>query len=127
MAVPISILVAGFLIGGAVLFTNSKTRVPDVPADNVTTVDGTQIVTLGAKGGYAPRVSEAKAGVPTTLRVQTNGTFDCTAVLSIPSIGYRGNLPPSGTTDIPLPAQEPGSVLRGTCAMGMKHFQIRFN
>lgn len=128
-ATSISIIVAGLLIGGAVLFVISgKTSENNTKKmDNVSVVDGKQIIEIGAKGGYAPGVSVAKANIPTLLRIQTRGTFDCSSALTIPSIGYRANLPPSGVTEIEVPAQKSGATLQGLCAMGMYNFKVKFN
>src|SRR3989338_6152702 len=120
----ISIVIAGLLIGGAIVFTSPSTT---TAVNNVSIVDGKQIIEIGAKGGYAPKVSVAKAGIPTILRVQTRGTFDCSSALTIPSIGYRAILTPSGITEIELPAQKSGSTLQGLCSMGMYNFQVRFD
>lgn len=95
-------------------------------ANNVSVVDGTQIVEIGAKGGYSPKRSVAKAGIPTILRMKTNGTFDCSGAVVIPSINYQENLPMSGSTDIKLPAQEKGKTIQGLCAMGMYSFEVDF-
>lgn len=94
--------------------------------NNVSVVAGIQIVEITAKGGYSPRKSVAKAGIPTTLRMKTSGTFDCSGALVIPSINYQENLPMSGTTDIPLPAQTAGKSIQGFCAMGMYNFEVEF-
>lgn len=127
-ATSISIIFAGLLVGGAVLLASSgKTSESNTNGDNVSVVDGKQIIEIGAKGGYAPRVSVAKADIPTILRVQTRGTFDCSSALTIPSIGYRENLPPSGVTEIEVPAQKSGATLQGLCAMGMYNFKVQFN
>ena|SRR3989338_7987359 len=127
-ATSISIIVAGLLIGGAILLVSSgKTSESNTRADNVSVVNGKQIIEIGAKGRYAPKVSTAKADIPTILRVQTSGTFDCSSALTIPSIGYRANLPPSGVTEIEIPAQKSGATLQGLCAMGMYNFKVQFN
>lgn len=97
------------------------------PSANVSTADGTQIIEISAKGGYAPRLTSAKAGVATILRIKTNATFDCSSALRIPAIGYSKTLPATGTTDIPLPAQTAGSTLKALCSMGMYNFSISFN
>jgi plastocyanin domain-containing protein len=94
--------------------------------NNVSIVDGVQIVEIKAKGGYSPRRSVAKAGVPTTLRMKTSGTFDCSGALVIPAINYQDNLPMSGNTDISLPAQSAGKTIQGFCSMGMYSFEIDF-
>lgn len=122
----ISIIISGLLVGTAVLLVNSGNELKNYQANNVSIMVGKQIIEIGAKGGYLPKISVAKANIPTILRVQTRGTFDCSSALAIPSIGYRANLPPSGITEIEVPAQKSGSTLRGLCAMGMYNFQIKF-
>ncbi len=95
--------------------------------NNVSIVNGKQIITINAKGGYSPRVTTAKADIPTVIKVATNGTFDCSSALAIPSIGYRENLSPSGATEIEVPSQKVGTTMQGLCAMGMYNFAIHFN
>ena len=84
-----------------------------------------QIIEITAKGGYTPRKSIAKAGIPTILRLNTNGTFDCSSSVRIPSLDIFKNLPQSGTTDIDLGIQNVGT-LNGSCGMGMYPFEIQF-
>ena len=125
----ISILVAGVLIGGAIMLSGGKDSSNDTQqaANNVNIVDGKQIITIDAKGGYSPRVTTAKADMPTVIKMTTQGTFDCTSALTIPSLGYRGNLPPSGETLIDVSPQKAGTKLQGLCAMGMYNFAVNFN
>jgi len=92
-------------------------------ASNVSNVEGTQIVDIRAKAGYTPRVSTVKAGVPTVLRFNTNGTFDCSSQVRIPSLNITKSLPQSGVTEIEL-GSLPKGVLKGSCGMGMYPFQI---
>lgn len=124
-----SILTVGIIVAGGIIFVassnNTSEKTPLV--NNVSVVNGKQIIEIEAKGGYSPRVSAAKADMPTILRVKTQGTFDCSIALSIPSIGFRKNLPPAGITDIPLTAQKQGTTIRGICAMGMYSFAVNFN
>lgn len=132
----VSIIIAGLIIAGAIIFSKNignngqvinttNTNKEIVNLENVTVVDGKQIVTIQAKGGYTPRKSFAKAGVPTILRISTQGTFDCSASLRIPSLNILKILPQSGTTDIDLGT--PGtSTLDGSCGMGMYPFEIEF-
>lgn len=94
-----------------------------VSANNVSVVDGQQVVEITAKGGYTPRVSTVKAGIPTVIRFNTKGTFDCSSSVRIPSLNIDRLLPASGVTDITLGTLEPG-VLNGTCGMGMYPFQL---
>lgn len=93
--------------------------------DNVVIEDGTQYIDLTAKGGYSPRLTAAQAGLPTVLKVTTNGTYDCSSSISIPDYGLSEYLPPSGTTEINLGTPEVG-ILQGTCGMGMYRFEIDF-
>lgn len=126
----ISVMVAVLLIGGAVLFFggDQDQNVGALPiTDNVSIVDGKQTITINAKGGYFPKVTVAKADMPTVLKVSTRSTFDCSAALTIPSLRYRQNLPPSGETVISVPPQKIGAVMRGSCSMGMYNFKVNFN
>ncbi len=123
----ISIIIAIALIGGVIVLGKNKSSGTEnnVPANNVSIVDGKQIIEIRAKGGYAPRKSVAKAGVPTILRVNTEGTFDCSSSVRIPKLNISQNLPQSGVTDIDLGSSTVG-VLNGTCGMGMYPFEIEF-
>lgn len=94
--------------------------------NNVSVVDGKQIVTITAKGGYSPRMTTAKADMPTTIKVVTRGTFDCSSALTIPSLSYQKNLPSTGETLIDVPPQSKGTTLKGLCSMGMYSFSIKF-
>ncbi len=123
----ISILAAGILVGGAIMLSTRSGNSEAASTSNVSIENGKQIVEITAKGQYSPRVTEAKAGIPTGPRMETDGTFDCTSQLTVPSIGYRQMLPPTGKTDIALTAQEPGSTVRGICSMGMYNFEVKFN
>ena len=124
----IAVIIGGAFVIGAFVLSQDKTTAPvDAQTENNVTVEnGKQIVTISAKGGYLTRISEAKADMPTTLRVDTNGTFDCSASLNIPSMNYQKNLPATGVTDIEIPAQKAGSTFEGLCGMGMYRFEIAF-
>jgi plastocyanin domain-containing protein len=95
------------------------------PVNNVSIVDGIQIIEITAKGGYIPRKSIAQANIPTILRFNTKGTFDCSSSVRIPSMNISKLLPQSGVTDIDLSVQNTGT-LSGTCGMGMYPFEIEF-
>ncbi len=130
-SIIISILVAGLIVAGAIYFTSSSSREGQETAEkvvenvnNVSVVDGKQIIEIRAKGGYYPVHSIAKAGIPTILRMNTNGTFDCTSVVRIPSLNISQNLPLSGNTDIDLGTHKV-ATLQGTCGMGMYPFDIK--
>jgi len=125
----ISILIGAAIIAGALIFSGSGANSDNSRAapNNVSISDGKQIIEISAKGGYSPRRISAKADTPSIIRVKTQGTFDCSLALSVPAIGYRTNLPTVGITDIQIPAQKPGSSIRGVCAMGMYSFTVDFN
>lgn len=125
----ISILVAVVLIGGAFMLTKGKSESKAAtPVNNVSMVDGKQIITINAKGGYQPTNSIAKAGVPTVIRFDTKGTFDCSSSIRIPSMNITKVLPQTGTTDIDIGTPEVATLQGtcGTCGMGMYPFAITF-
>lgn len=129
MKVVVSIILAGVIIAGAMFLTSSGGSSKEdgvIEGSNVSVAGEKQIVKINAKGGYSPKSTNAKAGVSTTLKVNTQGTFDCSSALTIPSIGYNKFLPPTGITEIDIPPQESGTTLYGQCSMGMYSFQIRF-
>ena len=121
----LSIGIAVLLIAGALWLKTGN----DAPGDSstVSMVNGTQIIDLLAKNGYSPNIISAKAGVPTTLRVKTDGTYDCSASLTVPQLSYRAFLEPTGVTEVLIPKDKAQGILRGVCAMGMKSFKIKFN
>ena len=121
-----SIIIAVTLIGGSIfLLKNNPQTTNDAPVNNVRVVDGKQIINIHVKGGYQPTKSVAKIGIPTVLRFETGGTFDCSASIRIPSMNIGKILPPSGTTDIDLGTPEI-TTLQGTCGMGMYPFEVDF-
>lgn len=105
----------------------SNTPINSTGQTNVSVIDGKQVVEIKAKGGYAPRVTVAKANMPTVINVQTNGTFDCSSALTVPAVGFRAMLPASGVTPIEIPPQQSGTTIKGVCSMGMYNFAVNFN
>ena len=125
-AIVISIIVAVVLIGGAFMLTRGDGTPEQVAnANNVSIVDGKQIIEISAKGGYQPRKSIAKAGIPTIIRFDTKGTFDCSSSVRIPSMNISKVLPQTGSTDIDVGTQKV-ATLQGTCGMGMYPFEVEF-
>jgi len=122
----LAIIAVGLFIGGAFVLSNkNNTPANTLPANNVSIVDGKQIVEITVKGGYYPRKSIAQAGIPATVRFVTAGTFDCSSSVRIPQMGISKYLPQSGTTDIDIGSQST-STLNGSCSMGMYAFEIDF-
>lgn len=126
-SIIISLTISAFLIGGAfVLLSQRSVANNGATVPTATIVDGKQFIDITAKGGYVPREVVAKAGIPTILRVTTNGTFDCSSGLVIPKLSYQKALQSSGTEDIAISAEQATGTLQGLCTMGMYNFQIKF-
>lgn len=109
-----------------ILIVSGFDKNTEVGAGSVEVVDGKQIVSILARGGYTPQEMVVDAEVPTVLKMITRGTFDCSAALVVPSVGYRGILPQSGETLINIPPQKVGAVVQGVCSMGMYSFVLEF-
>jgi plastocyanin domain-containing protein len=123
----LSLALSAVFIGWALWFVSLTPSTENAPAVPVATlVDGKQVIDISAKGGYSPRVVTAKAGVPTTLRIRTSGTFDCSASVVIPKLSYQKFLQPSGVEEVVISAEQAQGTLQGLCAMGMYNFQIKF-
>ncbi len=125
--VAIAIAITTVLVGWA-FWASSGPKNDDTAGSQpvAQVVDGKQFIDITAKGGYSPRVVLAKAGVPTVLRVNTSGTFDCSASLVIPKLSYQKFLKSSGTEDINISAEQATGTLQGLCSMGMYSFQVKF-
>ena len=131
----IAILIVVVLIGGSFVYSQNKKEVVSDDTEkqeikevksNVSVVDGKQIITIDAKGGYFPQVTIAKAEMPTIIKIATNSTFDCSSALVIPDLDYQKNLPPTAVTEIEVPPQKAGEKIEGLCSMGMYSFVIEF-
>ena len=125
-----SIIIGAIIISMAILFggmyLGGTVKEPTGTKDNVTISDGKQIVKILARGGYSPRISIAKADIPTILLVETKSSFDCSTALVIPAIGYSENLKSTGLVEIQITPQKAGTKIQGLCAMGMYNFRIDF-
>jgi plastocyanin domain-containing protein len=128
------IITVGLIVGLGIIFlggakANNNTTTNNSPTNSIQNTeikDGIQYITINVKGGYSPKISTAKAGIPTKLIMKTNGTYDCSASLVIRSVGYQKILPKSGEEIIDLGTPKAGSPIRGVCGMGMYSFQIDF-
>ena len=123
-SIALSILIAVVMIGGAIILSRDKSDFPE-QVNNVEIIDGEQVVTISAKGGYLPRKSTAKAGIPTRIQFETSGTFDCSSVVRIARLDITQTLPQTGLTTIDIGSHEVGT-LQGSCGMGMYPFEIEF-
>ncbi|OGI60711.1 hypothetical protein A2641_02320 [Candidatus Nomurabacteria bacterium RIFCSPHIGHO2_01_FULL_37_25] len=130
MSKTVSIIITlGLVAGIGIIFVGDfkKDNTNIESAQSVEIKDGVQYITINARGGYFPRITEAKNGIPTKLIMKTNGTYDCSASLVIRSIGYQQILPQTGETEIDLGTPKSGEPLRGVCSMGMYSFIINFS
>lgn len=128
MKTTTAIIISGIIISASIIFlggAKDRTPIQEENIQNVSIVDGKQIIEIKAKGGYIPRISTAQAGLPTVLRFNTNGTFDCSASVRIPQMNIFEVLPNSGKKDIDLGVAKEGSI-QGSCGMGMYPFEIKF-
>lgn len=101
---------------------------PDISADsNIETSGDEQIIEVTASGGYSPRTINARAGIPTILRMKSDGAYGCERSFRIPKLGIQEMLPTDGNTDFDLGIQDKGTTLVGVCSMGMYSFKIIFN
>ncbi len=126
----VSISIAVVLVTLAIIFSGSSSSNANDnnlsnSVNNVSIIDGKQIVQINARGGYQPRKSVAKANMPTVIRFNTSNTFDCSSSVRIPSMNIFKMLPQNGSTDIDIGIQKSGK-LNGSCGMGMYPFEIEF-
>lgn len=126
-SIILSLVVSLALIGGTTYFVlKSPTSSGGAEqSKNVEVREGVQYVTITARGGYSPRVSDIKAGMPTKLVVKTNGTFDCSAALVVRSVGFQKILQSTGEEVIDLGVPKAGEKIQGVCSMGMYSFQLK--
>jgi plastocyanin domain-containing protein len=115
------------VIGLAVYYQGDKVNVPNSvgSGSNIDVREGIQYINISANGGYSPRASKAKVGLPTKIVVKTEDTYDCSSALVISKIGYQKALAPTGEEVIDIGTPEAGS-LQGVCGMGMYSFTIYF-
>ena len=125
--IVISLIAVILFVSGAILLLSGGDKAGTTAQSNVSIADGKQIIEINAKGGYSPRQTVAKANMPTIIKVTTNGTYDCSSVLIIQNTQERTFLPATGETQIAIPQQSAGSVVKGVCAMGMYSFAVQFN
>lgn len=126
----ISIIVSVVLVVGTLYVVSDRPESLGgdvVQGQNVEMKDGVQYVTIFAQGGYSPRVTEVKGGLPTKLIVKTNGTYDCSAALVVRSAQFQKILQPAGEEIIDLGVPKSGENVQGVCGMGMYSFKIKVN
>jgi uncharacterized protein len=120
--IVLSVVSVGLIVALFIIFSSNA----EGTRQNVEIRDGVQYVKINAKGGYQPGITNAQAGIPTKLVMKTNGTYDCSLALVLPSINFQKMLPLSGETEIDLGTPSSGELFKGLCSMGMYNFTINF-
>ncbi|KKR79007.1 MAG: hypothetical protein UU24_C0019G0008 [Candidatus Nomurabacteria bacterium GW2011_GWA2_40_9] len=128
----LSIVIVSIVLVLIFIFTfDAKSKAGDSSStqsvQNVEVKNGVQYITINAKGGYSPRVSSAKAGIPTKIIIKTKDTYDCSALLVVRSAKFQKILPQSGETEIDLGTPKAGEPVQGVCGMGMYSFVVEFS
>ena len=135
--ISLIIIIFGLVVGAGIIFFSNPKKNENINYENIKdeqkaqtenteTKEGIQYITIEAKGGYSPRITKAKAGIPTKLIVKTDGTYDCSSALVIKSLNYRKILPKTGEEVIDLGIPKAGNPIGGTCGMGMYSFMVNF-
>jgi sulfite exporter TauE/SafE len=91
----------------------------------VSSQEGVLLLTV-ANNGYFPRTLEAQANQALQLELVTDNTYSCARDFVIPALKVYILLPETGRVTVDIPPQEPGTVMRFTCSMGMYTGQIVF-
>ncbi|MDE2030723.1 MAG: hypothetical protein KGI58_00460 [Patescibacteria group bacterium] len=124
------IITVGLIIGiGIILWGGRKVNnnATTKTISNVVIKDGIQYITINAKGGYIPAVTNAKSGITTKLIVKTNGTYDCSASLVVRPLNFQKILPQTGETVIDAGIPVAGTSIQGICGMGMYNFVVDYH
>jgi sulfite exporter TauE/SafE len=144
--VAITVLVFGFitinsalnLMGSPLSYENITRRffavketvaasAPSTEFSNAVDSGETGLLELSVQnGGYYPSTLYAKAGSALTLSLVTENTRSCARDFVIPALKYYKLLPETGQELVEIPPQEPGTIMRFTCSMGMYTGQIQF-
>ena len=139
--VAVVILILGFytlngglnLIGSPISFQNLTRSLLPSNSESAPVTDSAQpafpegeLVLNVENRGYSPRTLKAPAGKDLKLNLVTNGVYSCALAFLIPDLNIFQMLPPVGTVQLDIPAQEKGSTLYFTCSMGMYTGQIVF-
>lgn len=109
---------------------NESNAIVEVPQQNqqqsTQPVPDDELTLYVQNQGYFPETLKAPAGKDLKLNLVTDGVFSCALAFLIPDLDFYQMLPPVGTIQVDIPAQESGSTLYFTCSMGMYTGQIVF-
>lgn len=128
----VTVLLVWGIVTGVKLYkgddaSSNAWTVSTAPSSNVVIVNGKQQITITAGRGYSPKMTVAKAGMPTEIKIQGRNAYGCESAVRIPELSYSKNLDPKWFDIVQVPEQKAWDVVNGTCAMGMYSFQIQFN
>ena len=93
----------------------------------VTSINETLLVLNALDDGYKPKTLHAPANTQLILQVVTQDVHSCSRAFLIPGLDYGVILQATGTQEVEIPAQPPGTVLPFTCSMGMYTGEIIFD
>ncbi len=131
--VLVTILLVGSLVTGIKIYkangspTDISAQTSASTSSNVKMVNGKQQITIIASQGYNPKMTSAKAWIPSEIKIQGNNAYGCESAVRIPKLSYSKNLDPKWSDTVQVPAQKAGDTINGTCWMWMYNFQIKFN
>lgn len=136
LILTLSVLISVGLVWGALVYEPNSGSRGGVNNDDGGTFEnapgvvreenGIQYIHIVARGGYKPSQVIAEAGVKTILEVETQGTYDCSAAINIPQMGFQQFLPATGVTEIEIAAEYAKDSLNILCSMGMYRSRIDF-
>lgn len=116
-----------FIIGALGYFAFTLTQPKVLATSNDVQDEGDkQTVSVLAKNGFSPSIVNLKSDKPTTLKISTKNTIDCSNTLVISSLNIRKELPTSGDAEVTIPAQTAGSKITATCSMGHYFLELNF-
>jgi plastocyanin domain-containing protein len=125
--IALSIIISLGLVWGIISINKDDPSNLQTNSNIVREENGVQYIRILARGGYSPKQITAKANMPTVLEIETKGTYDCSAALAIPKLGYQQFLPPTGVTKVEVPQNLASDSLDITCSMGMYSSVINFS
>jgi uncharacterized protein len=88
--------------------------------------NGTILTINVENNGYRPNHLLAIANQIITLNLVTLNTVSCSRAFVIPALNQQILLPATGTKVVQIPPQNPGTVMRFSCSMGMYTGDITF-
>ena len=124
--ITLGIVLSLGLIWGALSINPEQGTIAVNSGNVVREENGVQYIKILARGGYSPKQINAKANMPTVLEIETKGTYDCSASLTIPQLNYKKFLDPTGLVKIDVPKDQAQGPLNILCSMGMYSSTINF-